>query len=223
MTRSLPPGRYAPLFHVMDVHKAVAVFTGDAMPARFTHHDPVGGRLISGNSFSRNRGMGVRPTDCIQITVDQEALRRRHRIIPFDADAAFERYRRFVGEDGNMDWEEFEDYWNAYDLDPREYDRLKSRWGQQWSEEFVLGDIRELHRYVTRIEVNYQDHPRWHAAQSAANDFAHRFGIEIEIDTLPAPVRPSPGGPQFSPERMKPIPVFDFPEIPYIPHFAPKG
>jgi hypothetical protein len=81
--------------------------------------------------------MSVRPTDCFRITVDQEALRRRRRFIPFDADAACERYFRFVGEDGNINWEEFEDYWDAYDLDPREVDRSKSRWRQQWSEEFV--------------------------------------------------------------------------------------
>ena len=206
----------------MDVHKAVAVFTDDTMPARFTHHDLVGGRLISGNSFSRNPGMSVRPTDCVRITMDQDALRRRHRIIPFDADAAYERYSRFIGDDGRVDWEEFEDYWDAYDLDPKESDRSKRRWGQQWSEEFVLGDIRELHRYVARIEVNYQDHPRWHAAQSAANDFANRFGIEIEIDTVPAPVRSIPRAARFSPELIRPIPVLEFPEIPYIPDLEPK-
>jgi hypothetical protein len=161
MTRSLPSGRYAPLYHVMDVHKAYAVFTGDAMPARFKHFDPVARQLVSGNSFSRNPGMCVRPTDCFRITVDQEALRNRHRFIPFDADAAYERYCRFIRDDDQVNWEEFEDYWDAYDLDPREADRSKSRWGQQWSEEFVLGDIKELHRYVTKIEVNFQDHVRW--------------------------------------------------------------
>jgi len=222
MTTSLPSGRYAPLYHVMDVHKAVAVFTGDAMPARFTHFDVVGRRMVSGNSFSRNPGMAVRATDCIRITVDQDALRNRHRLIPFDADAAYERYCRFMDDDGNMNWEEFEDYWDAHDYDPRETDRRKSRWGQQWSEEFVLGDIRELHRYVTRIEVNYQDHPRWHAAQSAANTFADRFGIEIEMDAVPAPARPIPQVAQVALIPLKPIPLFDFPDIPYIPDLASR-
>ena len=81
MTRSLPSRRYAPLYHVMDVHKAHAIFTGDTIPARFKHFDPVDRQLVSGNSFSRNPGMSVRPTDCFRITVDQEALRRRHRFI----------------------------------------------------------------------------------------------------------------------------------------------
>jgi hypothetical protein len=43
MTRSLPSRRYAPLYHVMDVHKAHAIFTGDTIPARFKHFDPVAG------------------------------------------------------------------------------------------------------------------------------------------------------------------------------------
>jgi hypothetical protein len=104
MTTSLPPGRYAPLYHVMDVHKAYAVFSGDAMPARFKHFDPISRQVVSGNSFSRNPGMSVRQTDRFRITVDQEALRNRHRFIPFDADAAYERYCRFVGDDDQVDW-----------------------------------------------------------------------------------------------------------------------
>jgi hypothetical protein len=88
----------------------------------------------------------------------------------------------------------------------------------------VLGDIKNLHRYVSKIEVNFQDHVRWYEAQKAAHAFAERFGIEIEADAAPtlSPIRSAAPLREWNPTDMKPIPVFEFPEIPYLPDFAPK-
>jgi len=213
MTLKLPPGRYAPLYHLMDVHKALAVFGEDAMPARATHFDVLSGELVQGNSFSRNKAMAVRTHDCVQLTVDQDALRRRHRLVPFDSDAAYERYARFVGEDGQVDWDEFLDYWNAYDLDPRERDRLKSAWEHQWSEEFVLGDIRPLHKYVAKIDVLYQNHRQWKTMESAARSFAREHGIAYEAQEPPVLV---PVVDRTSQTAFEPL---DIPVIPRLPGF----
>lgn len=198
--------RPALLYHHMDVRKALTVLAGDAMPGRFRHHDPVSGAYLQGNSFSRNPTMGVRPTDCVRITVDRDALARRHRIVPFDSDAAFERYRRFLKDDGQVDWDEYGDYWNAYDLDPAEADRRKNGAGLQWAEEFVVGDIRELHRYVTSVEVNHLPHPRWATMRAAALAFGRRHGVPVEADPAPQPV-PQGTGPAFDYGALRAVPV----------------
>ncbi len=184
--------RPALLYHHMDVRKALAVLSGDAMPARFRHHDPVSDTYLQGNSFSRNSRMGVRATDCVRLVVDRDALARRHRIVPFDSDAAFERYRRFLKDDGQVDWDEYADYWNAYDLDPAESDRAKNAAGLHWAEEFVVGDIRAIQRYVIAVEVNHLPHPRWATMRTAALAFGRRHGIPVEAEAAPVPLRPSP-------------------------------
>lgn len=207
--REIQSGGFAPLYHVMDIRKAMAVFRDDALMARWQHWDAVGRQRLRGNSFSRNPRMSVRVTDCVRITVDQDRVRRRHRIVPMDADYAFEILRKFHDpETDTVNWEELEDYWDSMDYPENLRDRIKHADEQQWQEEFVTGDIRPLHRYLTRIEVNYQPHPLWSDMAEVIEDYAGRFSIDAEIDEPPETA--SVSIPQAAPE-IRPL------IIPYIP------
>ncbi len=212
--------RPARLYHHMDVPKALSVLRADAMPARFRHHDPVTGAYLDGNSFSRNASMGVRPTDSVRLVVDPVGLRARHRVVPLDSDAAFERYRRFLNDAGAVDWEEYGDYWNAYDLDPSERDRTRNAWQHQWAEEFVVGDIRDLHRHVVSVEVNHHPHPRWTALREAALAFGRRFGVPVDAEAAPRALPPPVAAHDFSGIR----PVLRLDLVPLdIPYGGPPG
>lgn len=140
-------GRDAVLYHTMDQYKARNVFSDDIMPARFEHNIPGYGK-IKGNSFTRN--VKLIWNGCIRLTIDQNKLSRRYKIIPLDGEHAF----RF-----SMNSEEKE-YWER--IKDKMRDRLLHRGSpnnteeltygiEPLSEEFVIGDIKNLHQYIIRI------------------------------------------------------------------------
>lgn len=128
----LSEGRDAPLYHTMDYKKAEAVFLDDTMEARWGHRIPGYGKVM-GNSFTRNKLLRWR--DHIMLDIDQSKLAQTHKIIPLD---------------GHM-------IYTAGHLSPSEFGKVRApidRLGSQpLSEEFVVGDIKNLHRYITSITL----------------------------------------------------------------------
>jgi hypothetical protein len=148
------------LYHWIDTAKAQNVFETDVMPARWTH--TVDRRDIQGNSFSRNPMFKFGEERCFRITVDKRALSAQNRIIPLDAE--FVHSRKY--------------YPKALANDRK--DRGPS--GSQFAEEFVVGDIHNLHRIITKLEVRwvYQSGYFYKTCEDAKN-YCNRWDIECVL------------------------------------------
>jgi hypothetical protein len=133
--RDLFEGRDAPLYHYMDYEKSMDVIERDEMHAYWKHTIPGIGD-VKGNSFSRNARFGY-PGRPVKIMVDQAKLAETNRIIPLDGELIFRGWGG-IGQPraGHADR------------------RMNSRPGHaQLAEEFVIGDIKRLHRCITGIEL----------------------------------------------------------------------
>lgn len=143
-------GRDAPLYHTMDYDKAMDVFENDFMPARWTHKIPGIGAVV-GNSFSRNKNLRFR--NHVLLTVNQRAI-TKNKIIPLDGNAIFS----YTTSGRSFDRNDFDR--NRHDPrkgykgigwgDTKSSDGKIIR-GQTLSEEFVVGDIKQLHTIITKI------------------------------------------------------------------------
>jgi hypothetical protein len=128
----------------MSLEKALTVFGNDSMPALGQHNIPGLGQ-VKGNSFTRNPLLGSSYTTpssgdpvsrriykfVVRLTVDQAKLAQTHRMIPINAE--------FVNP--------------ASTVGPAKSERSKSIPQRRMDEEFVMGDIKGLHQYVTAIEI----------------------------------------------------------------------
>ncbi len=160
-------GRDAPLYHHMRYEKAIAVFASDTMPGRWMHNVP-GMKAFFGNSFTRNPRLAY-PADVI-LTIDQRRLSQAHRIIPLDGEYVHSYTQKGYREFGSIK------------------DRHDNRWGRGqthlMSEEFVVGDIENLHRYVTDIHVTggMVDSAAASMLLRKAREYEARYGVPVHHD-----------------------------------------
>ena len=141
-------GRNAPLYHTMEYNKAMDVFQNDMMPARWEHKIP-GGDIVKGNSFTRNKNL--RWGNAIFLICDQQAIAYSNKIIPLDGEYAWAHsldrplpYNRQDRLRHQSPWGDRE-VWNST-TKQKEISRT-----QPLSEEFVVGDIKNLHRIIRKI------------------------------------------------------------------------
>ena len=123
------------LYHTMDIFKANDVFSKDEMEARFRHKIPIfPDRVFMGNSFTRDPYL--KWNSDVKIVVDQRMLAQTNKIIPLDGENCF--YHKIDSDNerrGKRD---------VHSRDPSNgYSDLR--------EEFVVGPIKLLHRYIRRI------------------------------------------------------------------------
>lgn len=135
--------RSAPLYHWIIDHKLEWMLEHDEMLGKWDHYIPVEGKNFQGNSFSRNSKLDL--DHCrVRLTVDQEKLASKFKIIPTDGSYIF--HGRGV-----------HTMTNPTDRKARlgNLDHLRDRTflsdKGNFSEEFVVGDIKEIHRYITEI------------------------------------------------------------------------
>lgn len=148
-------GRDAPLYHVMGEEKAANVFATDTMPARWTHDIPGVGK-VQGNSFTRNQHYkqtdyaGAEGFVC-RIVVDQRRLAQTHKIIPLHGELIYS----YAGEKDFLDQYGFDTTVDINKLaqDPSNLDRGVKTPTESMDEEFVVGDITNLHKYITQIDI----------------------------------------------------------------------
>lgn len=158
--------RQAALYHYMDETKAAYCFEHDVMEARWSHL--FDGRRIKGNSFSRNANYTMpRP---IRLVMNQMALASRYKIIPLDGERTFlTTLRHDMGIDREVT------------IRDRSHHAKKDKALQ---EEFVLGDIAPLSRFITSIEIN--DRPISRAAKivdffDMVSAYSEKHGIELKV------------------------------------------
>lgn len=166
--RELTEARTAPLYHMMQIEKWDYCSEQNTMPARWEHKIEGIGR-VKGNSFTRNPRFlyGDRP---IRLVMDQQALAARFKIVPLDGEKTF---RDTLNYDGG-----------------RTPDRVMNsrRLGDDatLSEEFVLGDIAPLNRYLVAVEVMGED-AGWLTPNesvellASVTAYCEQYGVEARI------------------------------------------
>lgn len=185
ITEILTEGRDAPLYHVMGEEKAAAVFASDTMPARWTHDIPGRGQ-VTGNSFTRNKHYkqtdyaGAEGFVC-RIVVDQNRLAQTHKIIPVHGELVHQygqekQWKADVGIDEPTDIRKLAQ-------DPSNVDRGSKEQTDLMDEEFVVGDIKNLHQYVRQIDI-------WSSVATTTDkgkflvyllQYAKKFNIPVNI------------------------------------------
>lgn len=155
------------LTHKMRMDKAIEVLASDAMKATWTHHIPSLKRDVAGTSFSRGQNTFSR---AVVVELSRERLSQDHKIMPLDAEVVF---RAFAG----ISQEEIARL-------PGYADRRINRPAGQMKEEFVVGDVMQLHRYLTRVvltgEGTYSDNELLNF-YSMAQEYCTKFNIELVV------------------------------------------
>lgn len=121
--------------------KLDTVLRTNILPATWTHILPSGERK-AGTSLSRNPRLGRRmwstPFGPVQLVLNQDKLRNNYRLVPLDAEYAVQK---------QIEPERLNDpRWRK-----RYNDRMMRAGEQPFAEEFVIGDVKPLSRYLEKI------------------------------------------------------------------------
>lgn len=144
---TITEARMAPLYHYMYTEKALNVFKNDAMPARWEHEIPHQG-LVKGNSLTRNQNPKMFGNRLVRLVFDQSKLAQTNKIIPLDGERVF----RFT--QSSMDEPDQRPHNIRLAARNNFNDRIiNQRSNYQLAEEFVVGDIAPLHKYLKRVEI----------------------------------------------------------------------
>lgn len=161
----LSEGRHAPLYHLMDIEKAEPVLAANAIEARWEHDIPGLGKR-TGISLTRNARLTWGKT--VRLTLNQAALSQRYKIIPLDGEMAFR---------------------NTFGYSPlrdRVYHQTNHGMDPTWQEEFLVGNIEPLNRYVTAIEVRTHSMKRERGGdlmriKEVVQAYGNKYGISVLI------------------------------------------
>lgn len=157
--------RSADLYHLMGYDKALWVLEHDMLEAHWTHDIPNLGKK-KGISFSRNKFFHY-GEKAVKLTIDQQKLSAFKKIIPLDAELV---YRHNSG------------LRQSPDLRDR---KMNKKSGQQYAEEFVVGEIKQLHRVLKKVDVNYAVYHRQSMFKQLMKDvreYCKKYNIELFID-----------------------------------------
>ena len=135
LTIPLYEARTAPLYHLMTAKKTVAVFEADEIVPQWEHDIPGIGQE-KGTRMSRNQYFRFGYGSVVRLTFDQNRLAQTNKIIPLDA----ERIHYYTSFGKTHD-----------NIRDRKMHRLAP--DHAFAEEYVLGPIKPLHRYLTGISI----------------------------------------------------------------------
>jgi hypothetical protein len=134
------------IYHWIGDKKVDDIVKEDTLFGNFIHI--IRGRKIKGNSFSRNKNLKINYST-IRLTVDKDKLKNNYKIIPLDAEIT---HRRIDTSDKHK-YERFRDRnpkkSNVFGDQPIQKDFDKYR----FDEEFVVGDIKNISRCITQIDI----------------------------------------------------------------------
>jgi len=184
--------RSAPLYHWMDRRKAQRVFKNDALKALYQRPGLGRGISLTRNSHY-NQDWDASGDQSIRLTLNQEKLAQRHKILPIDAE--FWRYTKT----GKLKPGE------KYDPEIIPADRSKewhSNPGGQFAEEFLIGSITPLHNYLTEIYYRHGGHDD--------ETFLRALARYVKKWQIPLVVNPSSGSWKYYAEQ--------FPTARVVPH-----
>lgn len=133
-------GRDAPLYHWISVDKLAFLIKRDVLLGNWEHKNPETGKTIMGTSLSRNKRFRWAGRN-VRIVFDQARLARDYKILPLDANLV--AYYTALGLKG--------DNWKKNNFNRSKVD-AKGNWSLDFGEEFILGDIKNAHKYIMRID-----------------------------------------------------------------------
>lgn len=169
--RELTEARSAPLYHIMGYAKTMAVLPLDELEGRWEHDIPGLGRF-TGTSMTRNKKLVLGRE--VRLVFDQQRLQASNRIIPVDGELVFR-------------------HTSGYSPLPFS-DREGNQYGKDitYSEEFVVGNVKPLHRYLVRIDLRIPNMQRRDEILTGAKaidlrdtclEFGQKFNIPINISS----------------------------------------
>lgn len=165
-TTMLGESRRAALYHWMEGIKIENVLGSDMLQGRVIHPVPGMGD-IKGVSLSRNKLFTFGDRGEVRLTMDQEKLATRFKLLPLDGEAAFRRHN---------------------ELEPTVTDRGNTdREAWKFAEEFLVGDIPELHRYVTHIFIKQRSQVVPVKQYIACAEYSKRWSIPLITDPVTMP------------------------------------
>lgn len=171
--------RSAPLYHHASYEKTMDVLANNAMPARWEHEVPHVG-FVKGNSMTRNNKADLFSGRPVRFVFDQQRLAQRHKILPLDGEVVY----RFTDALGKLDGSVDKRPHNVRLKSRRNYtDRFINKDGYQLAEEFVVGDIDHLNRFIIRIEIKSSAHLSLYKTEELINE-AIRYGEKYDIPVL---------------------------------------
>ena len=141
------------LYHWISNKKVDDIVEEDTLFGNFIH--VVKGEKIKGNSFSRNKNLKINYST-IRLTVDKDMLKNNYKIIPLDA----EIIHRKIDPSDKYRYEKFRDRnpkkTNVFGDQPipKNFDEYR------FDEEFVVGNISNISRYITQIDFFK---PKWYS------------------------------------------------------------
>lgn len=145
----------------------------DAMPAKWDHFMPVEGKSYQGNSFTRNPRLNLEQCK-FRITVDQAKLAARFKIMPTDGNYVFHSTRaRNQSKDGTVDMSRFNYLRDRSHASSEAYN---------FAEEFVVGDIVNIHQYITEIFI---DNLRYTFDEEPIEEYCKKYGIKLVMKERP--------------------------------------
>ena len=141
------------LYHWISNKKVDDIVEEDTLFGNFIH--VVKGEKIKGNSFSRNKNLKINYST-IRLTVNKDMLKNNYKIIPLDA----EIIHRKIDPSDKYRYEKFRDRnpkkTNVFgdQPTPKNFDEYR------FDEEFVVGNISNISRYITQIDFFK---PKWYS------------------------------------------------------------
>lgn len=157
--------RMAPLYHIMSYEKAENVFMNNAMPARWEHDIPGYGK-VKGNSFTRNKNPRIFWGRPVRLTMNQQAMASRHKIIPLDGEIVFANGRGMRSKPDRA---------------------MNAPQSNQFAEEFVIGDIAPLHKMISLIELRESNFYLLSGRNAVAlmeitQHYCEKYSIPLNVD-----------------------------------------
>jgi len=169
LKESINESREADLYHWMHYNRLDIVLQENKLSGVWEHELPYTNKQLKGTSMSRNPYFYLgRP---VRLVFDQEKLSQTNKIIPLDAERVYQYTSKYQG------WEK----------SPDRNKRLKTL----MAEEFVIGDIVPLNKYLKRIEYidldRYPNFPRHKEEETTINEMV-RYSKQFRIPLVQAPI-----------------------------------
>lgn len=144
------------LYHWVSIKKMYEIINNDVLYANFVHI--INGMKIKGNSFSRNKNLKIN-SYYIRMTVNQLKISYNYKILPLDGEII---HRKIDYKNDILKYNKFKDRnpkkTNVFGDSPisKNFDEYR------FDEEFILGDIKNISKYIKKIEI-YK--PNWYSQE----------------------------------------------------------
>ena len=147
------------LYHVMEIEKAKNVFKNNMLKASWEHD--IQGKKTKGTSFSRNKKFWFHDYAVVKITIDRNKLKANHKIFPLDAELTFSK---------------------SYGSTAAVRDRVINNATSVMAEEFVPGDIKQLNRVVTHVEIRFKPNHKLFELVDEIKEWCKSYKIPLTLD-----------------------------------------